>query len=163
MAPRLAWLPLVLAPPVCMPPPCLTAHSALHPPCSLLCSDMLERTLAGKGSLGGGGGVSVSRNATASPTVASAAGTLSQSAFGSGVPLPPTPNSPGPLGAGDAAAAPGTVQARGRLSSGMSGASRTASETGTQASGYSSMAAEVGSLEDGMPRTLLGSSAQRSQ
>ena len=127
----------------------------------LACSDMLERTLAGKGNLGGSGGPS--RGATASPTVASAAGTLSQSAFGSGVPLPPTPSSPGPLGSGGTAAAPGSVQARGRLSSGLSGVSRTVSETGTGGSGYSSMAAEVGSLDDGMPRTLLGSSVQRSQ
>jgi serine/threonine protein kinase len=124
--------------------------------------DMLERTLSGKGSLGGASGPS--RGATASPTLASGAGTLS--AFGSGVPLPPTPSSPGPLGSGSggsAAAAPGSVQARGRLSSGLSGVSRTASETGTGGSGYSSMAAEVGSLDDGMPRTLLGSSVQRSQ
>lgn len=122
---------------------------------------MLERTLSGKGGLGGGGGART--GAAASPNAA-AAGTLSQSAFGSGVPLPPTPSSPRPLGpAGSTAPAPGSVQARGRLSSGLSGVSRTVSETGTQASGYSSMAAEVGSLDDGVPRALLGSSVQRSQ
>ena len=136
---------------------------------------MLERTLAAKGA----GGGAAAAGARASPTSAaagmetqsglrtggSAASTTLGGGFGSGVPLPPTPGSPSQLGGGSGAPPPGiplspqsTVHARGRLSSGTSEAG-----TGTPLSGYSSMAAEVGSMEDGMPRALLDSSFRRSQ
>lgn len=109
---------------------------------------MLERTLAAKGALGGGteGAAPPARapsDAAAAAAASSQVASGGRPAWGSSLAVPAeTPTSP------------------------PAGVSRTISDAGTpmsQATGYSSMAAEVGSLEGATPRVLNSAAFQQSR
>jgi hypothetical protein len=108
---------------------------------------MLERTLAAKGALGGAGeGAAPPVRATSD---AAAPAASSQAASGGGA------------GRGSSLAAPAETP-----TTPHAGLSRTISESDTpmsHATGYSSMAAEVGSLDGATPRVLNSAAFQQSR